>query len=175
MGDGHWVGTGIGGAILLNGRPLPALLHPELGHLPLVRNAGDLTPSTCAYHPNCAEGLAAGPAIVARFGQPLSQFAVGGKEHQLVADYLGQLLASLQLALSPQRIVIGGGVSQAAGLIDLIRAAMKMHLGSYIDCNLDDPAFIVTPRLGGDAGIVGALVAAGKAPASNASDQRKRA
>lgn len=157
------VGTGIGGALLHQGLPLPALLHPEIGHLPLVRQAGDLAPSTCSFHANCAEGLAAGPAIQARFGQPLSAFPSDGTEHHLVADYIGQLLASLQLAISPQRVVIGGGVSQAAGLLDLIRAAMKRHIGSYIDRDLDDLAFLAPPRLGGEAGVIGALVAGGMA------------
>lgn len=166
------VGTGIGGALLHDGMPLPALLHPELGHLPLVRQAGDLAPSTCSFHANCAEGLAAGPAIEARFGQSLSAFPSGGAEHRLVADYLGQLLASLQLAVSPQRIVIGGGVSQAAGLLALVRAAMKRHVGSYIDCDLDDPAFLVAPRLGGEAGVIGALVAG--STASEAGDLKRR-
>ena len=167
------VGTGIGGAVLHNGMPLPALLHPELGHLSLVRQPGDLFPSTCAFHPNCAEGLAAGPAVQARFGQPLSAFRSGGPEHALVADYVGQLLASLQLAISPQRIVIGGGVSQAAGLLDLIRGAMRRHVGSYIDCDMDDPAFLAPPRLGGEAGVIGALVAGANA-ASESEETRRR-
>lgn len=153
------VGTGIGGAILHHGMPIPALLHPEMGHLPLARQAGDAAASTCSFHGDCAEGLVAGPAIYARYGQQLSEFAPDGTQYQLASDYLGQLLASLQLAISPQRIVIGGGVSQAAGLIDLVRVAMKRHLGSYIDCDPLDPAFLVPPLLGAEAGVIGALVA----------------
>lgn len=151
------IGTGIGGALLHDGMPLPAALHPELGHLRLERQNGDLAPSTCSFHANCAEGLVAGPAIEARFGQPLSAFPAGGPEYSLVADYLGQFLASLQLAASPQRIVLGGGVSQAEGLLDMIRDAMRRHAGTYIARGIDDPNFLLLPGLGGDAGVIGAL------------------
>lgn len=156
------VGTGIGGALIHRGNPLAGLLHPELGHLPLVRLAGDQAPSTCSFHENCAEGLVAGPAISTRLGQPLSGFVPGGTEYALVADYLGQLLASMQLACSPERIVLGGGVSQAAGLLEQVEVAMRQHLGDYASYGLDQPGFLVAPRLGGDAAITGALIAAGK-------------
>lgn len=169
------IGTGIGGALIHEGQPLPSLLHPEMGHLPLVRQAGDLAQSTCQFHPNCAEGLAAGPAIMARFGAPLNAFQTSGPEQTLVADYIGQLLASLQLACSPQRIVLGGGVSQAAGLLDQARHAMRRHLGEYIDCKLDEPGFLVPPALEGEAGIVGALVAAASELQSGTGQERRRA
>ena len=68
------VGTGIGGAIICSGKPIPALLHPEIGHVALQRHSTDTAPSTCRFHPDCAEGLAAGPAIMARFGRSLSHF-----------------------------------------------------------------------------------------------------
>lgn len=157
------IGTGIGGALIHKGHTLPALLHPEMGHLPLIRHDGDRAPSTCKFHANCAEGLAAGPAIIARFGQPLSGFPPEGPEHLMVADYIGQLLASLQLACSPQRIVVGGGVAQAAGLLDQALISMLRHMGSYNDSKLDQPGFLVAPELAGDAGVVGAMFAAADA------------
>ena len=169
------IGTGIGGAVLHNGVPLPALLHPEMGHLPLVRMEGDRAPSTCAFHTNCAEGLVAGPAIAARFGAPLNHFDANGPQYALAADYIGQLLASLQLALSPQRIIIGGGVAQADGLLPLVRPAMQRHLGGYIDCKLDDPDFIVSPMLGAEAGVIGAIAAAALSHQEIAQPRRKRA
>ena len=163
------IGTGIGGALLHNGQPLPALLHPEMGHLPLRRHPDDATPSACTFHSDCAEGLAAGPAIMARCGAWLSHFPPDGPEYHLVADYVGQLLASFQLSVSPQRIVIGGGVAQAAGLMDLIGKAMQTHLGGYVECDFHDPDFLVSPKLGGDAGVTGALLAA-----AAAADNEKR-
>lgn len=154
------VGTGIGGAIICGGRPLPAMLHPELGHLPMKRPVGDDWPSTCAFHDDCAEGLAAGPAIAGRFGQPLNAFDSGSPQVELVADYLGQLCASLTLTLSPHRIVVGGGVAKAPGLLQLTGKAMRRHLNGYAVKGTEDPAFICAPALGDQAGIVGALLAA---------------
>src|SRR5262252_3093268 len=60
------VGTGIGGGLLVDGRPLHGALHPEIGHLKLIRRIGDHAPSMCPFHQNCAEGLTAGPAIARR-------------------------------------------------------------------------------------------------------------
>jgi fructokinase len=151
------VGTGIGGAIICHGKPLPALLHPEIGHIALQRHSNDVAASCCRFHPSCAEGLAAGPAILGRFGQSLSHFSVGSAEHNLIADYLGQLCANLVLTLSPQRIVLGGGVCQTLDLIEATRAAMWNHLGGYAPEDVESEHFVCEPTLGQDAGIVGAL------------------
>jgi len=156
------VGTGIGGAIVCNGQVLPALLHPEMGHLPVQRLAGDSAPSTCRFHSSCAEGLAAGPAIEARFGQSLNLFDQESQAHHLIADYLGQLCASLVLTLSPHRIVIGGGVSQTSGLLAEIGTAMRRQFGGYAANSLDPVDFLCLPALGQDAGIVGTLICAGQ-------------
>jgi fructokinase len=151
------VGTGIGGAILYRGQVLPALLHPEMGHLPIQAHPDDPAGSICRFHSNCAEGLAAGPAIMARFGASLSDFVPGGPEHQLIADYLGQLCATLVLAVSPQRIVIGGGVGKTRGLVDAVQAAMLRQLGGYAGRSAAYAGFLRSPALDQDAGIVGAL------------------
>ena len=151
------VGTGIGGAIICHGKPLPAMLHPEIGHIALQRQSDDTAPSTCRFHPNCAEGLAAGPAIIARFGKSLSHFLPGSAEHNLIADYLGQLCANLVLTLSPQRIVMGGGVGQTPGLIAETHAATLLHLGGYAPEAVESERFLCAPQLGQDAGIIGAL------------------
>ncbi len=155
------VGTGIGGAILYRGQVLPALLHPEMGHLPIQAHPNDPARSICRFHSSCAEGLAAGPAIMARFGASLSEFATGGPEHQLIADYLGQLCATLVLALSPQGIVIGGGVGKTPGLVDAVNAAMLRQLGGYAGRSAAYAGFLRAPALDQDAGIVGALCCAG--------------
>ena len=155
------VGTGIGGAIILHGKPLPALLHPEIGHVTLQRHSTDTAPSTCRFHTNCAEGLAAGPAIMARFGQSLRHFAPGSAEHDLIADYLAQLCANLVLTLSPQRIILGGGVAQTPGLIEATRVLMLDRLGGYAPPAIACDDFLCAPHLGQDAGVVGALCVAG--------------
>lgn len=152
------VGTGIGGAIVHGGRVLPALLHPEIGHIALQRLDDDHAPSQCLFHSACAEGLAAGPAIIARFGGALSEFAEGGFEHRLIADYLGQLCANIVLTLSPHRIVLGGGVGQTPGLLSLVTKEMVRHLGDYTASQALNDRYLQAPQLGQDAGIVGALL-----------------
>jgi fructokinase len=154
------VGTGIGGAIICRGLPLPAMLHPELGHLPLHRQAQDRAASLCKFHSDCAEGLAAGPAIEARFGSALSHFEQDSGQVALVADYLGQLCATLTLILSPQKIVIGGGVMKTAGLFAHTHAAMQRHLNGYAAKGTQQSDFICPPLLGDHAGITGAILAA---------------
>ena len=154
------IGTGIGVAILLDGDIAPAMLHPEIGHLALQRQSGDGLASTCRFHPSCAEGLAAGPSIQARFGAQLNTFRPGSGEHALICDYLGQLCASLTLALSPHRIVIGGGVGQTPGIIPDTVQAMERHLGGYATPQPGWAGYICRPQFGQDAGIVGALLCA---------------
>jgi fructokinase len=154
------VGTGIGGAILCRGQLLPALLHPEMGHITMQRVPGDSFESLCRFHGNCAEGLAAGPSIMARFGESLSHFAADSREQALVADYLGQVCATLVFALSPQRIVLGGGVGKTPGLIPAVHAAMLRHLGGYAGSDTAGAGYLCTPALGQDAGIIGALCCA---------------
>lgn len=154
------IGTGIGGAIVADGEVLPALLHPEMGHIALQRLPGDSAPSTCAFHDNCAEGLAAGPAVMARFGQTLDRFAPDAPEFALIADYLGQLCSQIVLLLSPQRIVLGGGVCGAPGLIAAVHGAMVRQLGRYGPDATHLTGYLCPPGLGQDAGVVGGLLCA---------------
>jgi len=157
------VGTGIGGAIVVGGKVLPALLHPEMGHIALQRLPGDTAPSVCNFHAHCAEGLAAGPAIAARFGKSLDHFAPEDPEFLMIADYLGQLCAQLVLTLSPQRIVLGGGVGGAPGVVPAAHRAMVRHLGRYGPAEVSRPDYLTAPALGQDAGIAGALLCAAEA------------
>jgi fructokinase len=152
------IGTGIGAGLAINGTSLRGALHPELGHLRLVRKAGDAFPGTCPYHADCAEGLAAGPAVRAR----LDGTALGERPdvHDRIAGYLGQLVAAIVLAWSPHRIVIGGGVGSAPGLIDAITLAYPDALGVYgVGPYAAAPDFLVPAALA-DAGLEGALLMA---------------
>jgi fructokinase len=151
------IGTGIGGAVLHYGIPLPGLLHPEIGHLAVRRAAQDEAPSTCRFHSDCAEGLAAGPAIASRFGNKLCAFESYGPEIALIADYLGQLCASLALTLSPQRMILGGGVLQTDGLTVRIEQAMWHHLNGCLTASGDHVPSLQLPALGQNAGIIGTL------------------
>jgi len=158
------VGTGIGGGALVNGKPLHGAMHPEMGHIYPRRHPRDLGfPGICPFHRDCMEGVASGPAIQARSGATLADLDSAHVQWEMEADYLGQLCAQLVLTLSPQRIVLGGGVMSQVQLLGPIRLRMLHWLGGYIDRNevlSDDSGYLVTPGLGDQAGVLGALALA---------------
>jgi fructokinase len=158
------IGTGIGGGVIANGAPIHGLMHPEIGHVYPRRHPLDLEfGGVCPFHRDCVEGLASGPAILARTGVSLQQLDAGHSQWEIEADYLGQLCAQLVVTVSPQRIVMGGGVMAQARLLPLIRDRMRHWLGGYIERNeilADAGRYIVAPELGDRAGILGALALA---------------
>lgn len=156
------VGTGIGGGVVIDGVPIRGKLHPEIGHIRVVRDIGDTDfPGCCPYHGDCLEGLASGPAIERRWGASLSHLAHDHPAHGMVADYLGQACATLALILSPERIVIGGGVSKAPGLHHAIASCMRDWLGGYLDnSEIAAVGFVSAPALSDRAGLIGALLIA---------------
>jgi fructokinase len=156
------VGTGIGGGAVIHGRPLHGLMHPEMGHLVLARAPGDSRPSGCPFHEDCLEGLASGHAISIRFGAPETLPPLH-EAWALEATYLGQALATIATILSPQRIVIGGGVMHQPHLLPRIREACAQVLHGYLprlQVASDFEAYIVPPALGDLVGVVGALLLA---------------
>lgn len=155
------VGTGIGGGLVVGGRPMHGLLHPEMGHLRAHRVAGDDYAGCCPYHGGCIEGLASGTAIVARFGRTLGELGDDHPFRQVLAAYLGQLAAAMMLIASPERIVIGGGVMADSGLHEAVAQAMRRELAEYLQAPaIDAPGFIVPPALGGDSGLIGGFLLA---------------
>jgi fructokinase len=155
------VGTGVGAGFVLDGAPIHGLMHPEVGHVrPLRGGLGeDSFAGCCPYHGDCLEGLASGLAIQRRWGASLSDLPPDHVAHALVADYLGQACATLALALSLERIVIGGGVAQSPGLHAAIAGRMRHWLGGYLtDRRVVGEGFIVEPSLGDKAGLVGAMI-----------------
>jgi len=159
------VGTGIGGALLIDGRVVNGAAHAEMGHIRLHRAAEDRAPSVCPYHSDCAEGLASGPAIERRFGHSLSAPDATDRQRALIGDYLGQLTAALVLTLSPHRVVIGGGVAKTPGLLEDAQRSLTHHLNGYaIYREMGEPGFLAPPMLKDDAGLVGALLLAGNPP-----------
>ena len=155
------VGTGIGGGLALEQQVLKGALHPEIGHLRLRRRGGDAHVSTCPFHEDCAEGLAAGPAVARRLGagRTLEQ---APEVLSLVGTYLGDLAANLLLAWSPQRIVFGGGLMAVPGLLAQVDAAMRAALGSYGAGVIADTGYLSAAQLP-DAGLEGALLLARRA------------
>ena len=155
------VGTGIGGGVLIDGAPIHGLLHPEIGHVYLRRHPLDLEfRGVCPFHGDCAEGVASGPAVLARAGAPLQQLDEAHPQWEIEADYLGQLCAQLVVTISPRRIVIGGGVLSHPRLLPLIRPRLRHWLGGYIDRSeilTGTDRYVVAPELGDNAGVLGAL------------------
>jgi fructokinase len=160
------VGTGIGGGAIIDGRPVHGLGHPEMGHIFPSRHAGDLEFSgVCPFHGSCCEGLASGPAILARYGTPLSELPADHSGHDVIASYLAQLMHSVQSILAPERIILGGGVMKTPGLLDRIRLASGSLGGGYFLGQAD--RIIVSPGLGENSGLVGAFALAQRAMEAN--------
>ncbi|MFN8524068.1 MAG: ROK family protein [Chloroflexota bacterium] len=163
------VGTGIGGGALVHGRPLHGMLHPEMGHLLLpVDPVRDPHSGVCPYHGACLEGLASGPAMHARWGQPAETLPPDHPAWPLEAHYLALGLTNLILTLSPQRTLLGGGVMHQAALYPLIRAEVRRLLNGYVQAAqiLDGvDTYIVPPALGDRAGVLGAIALARQAVA----------
>jgi fructokinase len=161
------VGTGIGGGVLVNGQLAHGLLHPEMGHIPLPRDkALDPFEGNCPFHGDCFEGLASGPAMEKRWGRKAETIAPDHPAWDLEAHYIALALQSFVCALSPQRVVIGGGVAQGPGLMPLIRKKTLALLNGYVQSPaiLDGiDSYIVPPALGGRAGVLGAIALAQQA------------
>jgi fructokinase len=161
------IGTGIGGGGMANGRLLHGLVHPEMGHVRIPHDAdADPFAGICPFHGDCLEGLASGPAINARWLQPAEQLPDDHPAWPLEARYLALALVNFICTLSPERIVLGGGVMGRKRLLPLIRAHVLDLLNHYVRAEailtrIDD--YIVAPWLGGRAGVLGALALAQRA------------
>ncbi|MDE2595440.1 MAG: ROK family protein [Sphingomonadales bacterium] len=127
------IGTGIGAGIVVGGRPVHGMMHPEAGHLMVRRHPDDAGfAGICPYHGDCCEGLACGPAIAARSGRAAEDLPHDHPHWAIVADAVGQLCASLALTVSPQRILLGGGVMTSGALFPAVRAATARSLNGYL-------------------------------------------
>ncbi len=154
------VGTGIGAGAVVEGNMVHGLLHPEMGHIMVKRHKDDRYKGICPYHKDCLEGLASGPAIEARWGQKAYEL---GEDHQawkVEAYYLAQALVNFILILSPEKIIMGGGVMKQKQLFPLIREEVRKMLNNYLakdEILLDNNDYIVAPLLGDNAGLSGAI------------------
>ena len=155
------VGTGIGTGVVHKGKPLMGFSHYESGHIQPPRDAAvDPFLGACPFHGDCLEGLAAGPAIEARWGQSLSELGSPPEKVELIAGYIAHLAASLVLLHMPDRLIFGGGVMKAPGLLQAVRRQTERKLAGYVRAPQLDPGleqYIVAPGLGDHAGITGAI------------------
>jgi fructokinase len=158
------IGTGIGAGVMAEGSLIHGLVHPEMGHIPMPRDPlRDPFPGCCPFHRDCLEGLACGPAIAARWGAPAESLPPEHPAWDLEAEYLAWAVITCVYALSPQRVVLGGGVMQQKHLFRLIRNLTLERLKGYIQSEailerMDE--FIVPPALGSRSGILGAIALA---------------
>jgi fructokinase len=148
------VGTGIGCGVVAGGKLVHGLSHPELGHLRVPRVAGDDFAGVCPYHGDCFEGLASGPAMAARWGTPAEELE-DEAAWELEAAYLALGFVALIAVVSPELIVLGGGVGTALGLLERVERALAGLLGGYVAA----PP-VVAPGLGSRSGVVGAIALA---------------
>jgi fructokinase len=153
------VGTGIGAGAVVHGKLLQGLSHPEMGHILVRRHPNDLFQGKCPYHNDCLEGLAAGPAIEARWGAKGDQLVARAEVWEMEGYYLAQALMQYILILSPKKIILGGGVMHQKQIFSYLYHYLGELLNDYIDLP-ELSNYIVRPSLGGNAGITGALMLA---------------
>lgn len=177
LGEGRWgaaqglanfiyltIGTGIGGGAMVNGQLVHGLIHPEMGHMSLPHDwQADPYKGHCPYHGDCLEGMAAGPAIGERWGRPATELAPDHPAWELEAHYLALALRTLVCVLSPERIIMGGGVMEQPQLFPLVRNKVQVYLNGYVrspavEDQIDH--YIVPPGLGNRSGVLGAFALA---------------
>jgi fructokinase len=163
------IGTGIGGGGMVDGALLHGLVHPEMGHMRLPHDPqADPFAGICPFHGDCLEGLASGPALEARWDQPAEDLPAGHPAWPLEAHYLALAVVNLVCVLSPQRIILGGGVMSQRILLPLIRKEVQALLNGYVQAPelLDGiDGYVVPPALGDEAGVLGAIALGQRAAA----------
>ena len=153
------IGTGIGVGVIADGKLLHGMLHPEGGHILLRKLPEDTYEGFCPFHENCFEGLAAGPAIEGRWGKRAVELEESHRAWEMEAEYIAQALVNYTCILSPQRIILGGGVMHQTQLFPMIRDRFTKLLNGYLKTKeLEDMnTFIVAQSLEDKQGILGAL------------------
>lgn len=160
------IGTGIGAGIMVDHRLVHGLVHPEVGHVRLPRPVTELQlfKGVCPYHGDCFEGVAAGPAMAARWGAPAEQITTDHAAFEamwdLQADYVAIALHMLVCVVSPQRIVVGGGVGGQEQLLSRVRPRLLESLAGYVVApalEREIDSYVVTPALGNQSGVLGAM------------------
>ncbi len=158
------IGTGIGAGVIINGKIIHGLTHPEAGHMRLPHDRKkDPFPGACTFHRDCFEGMASGPAIARRWRKPAEMLPDDHPAWHQEAETIAYALVNVILMISPQRIVLGGGVMQHQALFPSIRNKVRQVLNGYISSpvlsgTMDE--FIVPPSLGNRSGVLGALALA---------------
>jgi fructokinase len=158
------VGTGIGGGLIVDGKPFHGLIHPEMGHMRIPHDwKRDPFPGVCIRHGDCLEGLASGPALHQRWGTPGELLPSDHEAWSLEANYLATAVTNLILTISPKRIILGGGVMRHPELLGKVRGRIRELLNDYFEHKLlrDEIAeYVTSPKLGRRSGVLGAIALA---------------
>jgi len=165
------IGTGIGAGAMVGGELLHGLVHPEMGHMLLPRAPGDDFPGICPYHGGCWEGLCSGPALHRRTGVPSEDLLPDHPAWGLATRYIAAAIANITCILSPQRVILGGGVPKGGRLgedrfFQQVREKLQAALNGYITApalGADIDRYLVPPLLGDNAGVCGAMALGQKA------------
>ncbi len=158
------IGTGIGGGAICQGQPVRGLVHPEMGHVFIPHDrAVDPFPGYCPFHGDCFEGLASGPSMKKRWGQPAETLPSDHSAWEIEARYIALALSNLILSYSPRRIILGGGVMQHQALYPMVQQKVWEILNGYVQSphileRIEQ--YIVPPGLGNRAGVLGAIALA---------------
>lgn len=158
------IGTGIGGGGMVGGKLMHGLLHPEMGHMRLPHDwQADPFKGACPFHGDCFEGMAAGPAMNARWGQPAETLSADHPAWQLEAHYIALAMSNFIVTISPQRIILGGGVMSGPHMFPALRREVLELLNGYVQSpailqHIDE--YIVAPGLGNRSGVLGAFALA---------------
>ncbi|MBR6403704.1 MAG: ROK family protein [Eubacterium sp.] len=152
-------GTGVGAGILSGGKLVHGMMHPEAGHIKLVPLPGDTFEGKCPFHGTCLEGMTSGPAIEARWGARGEELVERPEVWEMESSYISQGLVNMICILSPQKIILGGGVMHQKSLFPMIREKVLKELNGYLKTKqLDDiDNYIVPAGLNDDQGIMGAI------------------
>jgi len=167
------VGTGIGGAVIIDGKLFNGYANrgTELGHVPFIANGIDCACGSVG----CLEAYASTAALIQTFIAEQAAQGVETPEEEVTGkfiverykqgdplavkclnqhcDYLGHGIAGFINVFSPQRVVIGGGLPEAGDFyFDKVRKAAFRYAMS--DCGVNTE--IVPAQLGNMAGTIGA-------------------
>ncbi|MBR1585015.1 MAG: ROK family protein [Clostridia bacterium] len=158
------IGTGVGAGIYCEGNLVHGLMHPEFGHILLAPHPDDPMPQgICPYHRGCLEGLAAGPAIEKRWGVSAKELPADHPAWRIEAHYLAQMCVNALMTVSPEKIILGGGVMGQKHLFPMIRRETERLLGGYLAPVKDLDQLIVPPACFPDSGLIGSLLLAKRA------------
>ena len=136
-----------------------------MGHIKVIRQAEDGVKSTCQYHKDCLEGLACGVSIYNRTGKSGESLDINDDAFSYVANYLAQGLVTYSYILRPDVMVLGGGVLNKEGMLDLVKTEFdrlkEFEMNDYLDLP-DTDEYLVLPGLGNEAGLYGGYLMAKK-------------